>query len=518
MSANDEKRSFLCVSFLLAGLSRKRKRAPPHSPSTMLPRLMLEEALDANKALTNEVTQQKVKAEFELERTRIDLQDTKVQYEKQYGDYARDRDAEVMSLRKGMDTSDKSFEAQRENLNSQIRKLETQRRQHERTIADMQKVRLTRRKVPPVTQEWKTTNAQVFAQDLTRLEQERGELEEASSRQAAKIKQLEDGYSARLMEILAEDDAGGHSGTTPVHTELVEHLQVQVKDRDVSLAEAKQQSHDQTRYIRKLEEAYKEARNNLEDMGGKKVKSLAELGRRMGKLSDLETQLKQDLETLQTKHEGTSRELETARAKLISNTENHRRQQLETKEELKALTQETVTLRNEKKHLERQIEALGKGRGNSVDTETIKELRTMLLKQQQQLSRMEEQGVKTQPGSYPMQSPAGAFGDGAADEALRAENARLQRELRAAKALAGKASGGRGVGGADSATVLQLQKENAELLTRVTVAEKQRASYESFMKATMTKNKAAISELKKELAFWKKQAMGKGVSGSAYQG
>ena len=116
-------------------VERKMKLTSPPPP-----RLALEEEMDANKALTNEITQQKVKAEFELERTRIDLQDTKVQYEKQYGDYARDRDAEVMSLRKGMDTSDKSFEAQRENLNSQIRKLETQRRQHERTIADMQKV------------------------------------------------------------------------------------------------------------------------------------------------------------------------------------------------------------------------------------------------------------------------------------------------------------------------------------------------------------------------------------------
>ena len=135
-------------------------------PSHTYNRLGIEEELDANKALTNEITQQKVKAEFELERTRIDLQDSKVQYEKQYGDYARDRDAEVMSLRKGMDASDKSFEAQKENLNSQIRKLETQRRQHERAIADMQK-------------------------DLTRLEQEKAELEEASSKQAAKIKQLE---------------------------------------------------------------------------------------------------------------------------------------------------------------------------------------------------------------------------------------------------------------------------------------------------------------------------------------
>ena len=173
-------------------------------------------------------------------------------------------------------------------------------------------------------------------------------------------------------------------------------------------------------------------------------------------------------------------------------------------------------MRNEKKHLERQIEALGKGRGGSADSETIKELRNMLLKQQQQLSRMEEQGVKTQPGSYPMQ-PAGGGGGGVADEALRAENGRLQRELRAAKALVGKASSGGGKGGADSATMLQLQKENAELLTRVTVAEKQRASYETFMKANMTKNKAAIKDLKKELSFWKQQAMGKGVSGSAYK-
>ena len=109
------------------------------------------------------------------------------------------------------------------------------------------------------------------------------------------------------MEILAEDDAGGHSGTNPVHTELLDHLQTQLKDRDASLAEAKQQSHDQTRYIRKLEDSYKDSRNALEDMGGKKMKSLAELGRRKGKLSDLEAQLKQDLEALQTEHEGTGR-------------------------------------------------------------------------------------------------------------------------------------------------------------------------------------------------------------------
>ena len=186
---------------------------------------------------------------------------------------------------------------------------------------------------------------------------------------------------------------------------------------------------------------------------------------------------------------------------------------LETKDEVKALTQETVTLRNEKKHLERQIEALGKGRGGAVDSEAIKELRTMIQQQQQQLSRMEAEGIKAQPGSYPMPT-AGVGGEG--DELLRAENARLQRELRAAKALAGKASAGTAKGGVDSATVLQLQKENAELLTRVTVAEKQRASYEGFMKATMTKNKAAVSELKKELSFWKKQAISKGVSATAY--
>ena len=98
-----------------------------------------ENRLRMEQERTQKLTSEKAKTEMALERNRVDFEKRGVLLEKSVADLQRERDSELLNIRKGGETEQKRYEEKQMKLTKNLGDLETRLRQTHRKLMESEK-------------------------------------------------------------------------------------------------------------------------------------------------------------------------------------------------------------------------------------------------------------------------------------------------------------------------------------------------------------------------------------------
>jgi chromosome segregation ATPase len=500
-----------------------------------------ENRLRLEQERSQKLTADKSKVEMELDRNRVEFEKRGVMLEKSVTELQRDRDNELMNMRKGGEAEQKRYEERQMSLAKVNSDLETRMRQTHRKLMEAEK-------------------------QLSEALQHSSTLESKASNMENKIKSMTDNYRSKLLDYLSETrgEGQGESQRQSIINDMTQTYKV-TEDRLVrQLSEARREGHSLMLQNRSIYAQYKEIRNRLEDADpANKGKLPPEPSRDqfVSTLSEKEQEYEHELNQLRERLRNVSQELNNAQEKGVQSAETFRKM-LKTLEKQNAeLNGDNKLLKQQKEHMEKELEIMassGGGGGGGSDPGTkraLKQLQTLQENLLQQMSDLRKDGL---PSNGRLGAAGGADPIELADakeEARRLRSELKETHVRLAQSLNDKAApvGGSAIkpketGGGDQVELITLKaqveqerlvaeieslkkqvmaaqgenvaagkysedpnKRAAELMTRNAVIEEELKNYQAYMKSAQLKFTKTVKKLKHHLSFWKKKAVQAGV-------
>jgi len=425
--------------------------------------------LKEERGVSETLRSEKIKAELELQRAMIEYDSKKLELEKNASDFTRDRDSEVVGLRKAVEVEGKKGEAIRESLHKEVKQLKAGSRKLSRTIDTLQSKLAGR------------------TAELNRLVGENAELEQ-------KLKGITEDYQSKLIQYMNDPANSGDGGEfdDTEQRRLREDLVQSFKRQQAELEAKSQVLHGENQSLiaknRALVERAKELRNMLED-NNVKVQNEVDVDKLKVGVGEAETEWQRERSHLIEKLRRAESDLTLSKEKVIATAEQGRRM-------VKGLENKNQELRRDMKLLEKSKQALEQdnemlalnrgGGGTGIPLKTVRELQAMMSE------------MKTS-----MRTPNGSE----EREVLGLKSKLRQAELEI-ESLRRMGGGGAAIPGGEGAS----QKRIAELLSQNAVLKGELEHYEKYMKNEVEKMKRVA----RECEFWRQKAIQLGATGAEF--
>ena len=202
-----------------------------------------ENRLRMEQERTQKLTSEKAKTEMALERNRVDFEKRGVLLEKSVSDLQRERDSELLNIRKGGETEQKRYEEKQMKLTKNLGDLETRLRQTHRKLMESEK-------------------------NLSKALQDNSALDTAKNALEVRVKSMTDNYRSKLLEYLSENrsEGQGEQQRQSIVNEMTQTFKVNEERMNRQLSEARREGHNLMLQNRAIYSQYKELRNRLEDI------------------------------------------------------------------------------------------------------------------------------------------------------------------------------------------------------------------------------------------------------------
>jgi coiled-coil domain-containing protein 78 len=497
-----------------------------------------ENRLRMEREKTQDLTSEKAKVEMELDRNRVEFEKRGVMLEKSVTELQRERDNELMTVRKGGEVEQKRYEERQMALSKTNADLETRLRQTHRKLMEAEK------------------QLSKALQDLSTAESNNSSLEN-------KVKAMTDNYRSKLLEYLSEARSGGHGEEQrqSIINEMTQTYKVAEERMSRQLEESRREGHNLMLQNRAIYSQYKDIRNRLEDadpVNRGKLPPEPSREQFVATLSEKEQNYEHELNQLRERQRNLTQELNMVNEKGVQSAETFRKMLSTLEKQNAELNGDNKLLKQQKEHMEKELEIMassggGGGGGGGADAQTkraLKQLQSLQENLMQQMSDLRREGL-------PQSRSQGGGVDPTELANAREEARQLRAELKEAQARISqnisKAAGGGAVapasgGGGDAAELITLKaqveqerlqaeidslkkqvmaaqgqnvaagkysddpnKRAAELMTRNAVVEEELKNYQSYMKSAQQKFTKTVKKLKTHLSFWKNKAVQAGV-------
>ena len=383
----------------------------------------VEDKLSNEQELCERLRAEKLRADMELQRLSIEAEKDKVMMDRSLTGMQRERDTEIMSLRKGSETEQKRYTEQKLQMQAKMKEIEKEQRLKQRKLVDLEKETAQR------------------MQEENRLKAENAALEH-------RIKSVTHNYRSKLLEYLNEQstiDGQGEEQRKAMMTDLTQNYQ-RIEDKNQRIiTELRKKNYELTFQKRTIFREYMDMRHRCADLDPKNAFALPPVPDEEQfnmTQSAQEQQYEQDIMAAREKLRLTLAELNSANEKNVESAETFRKIIRNLEKQNADLNGDVKVMRQQREHLQKELELMaaaggGGGAGGQNSVASMEQARA--LKQQQAM--METMMTQMQ-------------------------------EIKSAAVVDGPRNGrrddsGGGGGGADIAELKALQQENAKLKARV---------------------------------------------------
>ena len=340
-----------------------------------------ENRLRMEQERTQKLTSEKAKTEMALERNRVDFEKRGVLLEKSVADLQRERDSELLNIRKGGETEQKRYEEKQMKLTKNLGDLETRLRQTHRKLMESEK------------------NLSKALQDNSALDTTKNALE-------VRVKSMTDNYRSKLLEYLSENrsEGQGEEQRQSIVNEMTQTFKVNEERMNRQLSEARREGHNLMLQNRAIYSQYKELRNRLEDIDPTNRSQLPPEPSReqfVATLSEREQEYEHQLNQLRERLRQQTIELTTSKEKSVESAETFRKMLKGVEKQNADLNGDNKLLKQQKEHLEKELEIMassggGGGGGSDVNTaRALKQLKSLQENLMQQMADLRRTGVPT---------------------------------------------------------------------------------------------------------------------------
>ena len=172
-------------------------------------------------------------AELQLQRATVDFENRKLTMEKNTAEYTRERDSEVLALKKGAEGEQKRYDAAKEQLTAQIKQLEANLRRANRKTVELE------------------TSLGAKLQEEAKLTSDNDKLN-------ARINSLTENYRAKLMEYINEEGGEGEEEQAQLREELIGTYRKKEVELQQNIEEYRNRNHDLVKKNRGMFDKYRE--------------------------------------------------------------------------------------------------------------------------------------------------------------------------------------------------------------------------------------------------------------------
>ena len=297
-----------------------------------------ENRLRMEQERTQKLTSEKAKTEMALERNRVDFEKRGVLLEKSVSDLQRERDSELLNIRKGGETEQKRYEEKQMKLTKNLGDLETRLRQTHRKLMESEK-------------------------NLSKALQDNSALDTAKNALEVRVKSMTDNYRSKLLEYLSENrsEGQGEQQRQSIVNEMTQTFKVNEERMNRQLSEARREGHNLMLQNRAIYSQYKELRNRLEDIDPTNRSQLPPEPSReqfVATLSEREQEYEHQLNQLRERLRQQTIELTSSKEKGVESAETFRKMLKGVEKQNADLNGDNKLLKQQKEHLEKELEIM----------------------------------------------------------------------------------------------------------------------------------------------------------------